>query len=139
MRSPEEFWSKRQHTDSSAMESWVLARQRVGKITATFGSNFRLQKISINTFFLGQQYCWSDTGSCISETASTTILPNHIRTSDFAASNPQRPRNDLETTSAIVGRKSYNNLKTTHYGLIDWPVSPHKDKGKFIYLKSWGH
>ena len=45
---------------------------------------------------------------------------------------------DLETTSAIVGRKSYNNLKTTHYGLIDWPVSPNKDKGKFIYLKSWG-
>ena len=27
------FWNKRQHTDSSAMENWVLARQRVGKIS----------------------------------------------------------------------------------------------------------
>ena len=30
MKSSEQFW-KRQHTDSSAMENWVLARQRVGK------------------------------------------------------------------------------------------------------------
>ena len=27
MKSTEEFWSKRQHTDSSAMESWILSRQ----------------------------------------------------------------------------------------------------------------
>ena len=42
MKSPEEFWSKRQHTDSSAMESWVLARQRVGKSSSlALLSNFR--------------------------------------------------------------------------------------------------
>lgn len=31
----------------------------------------------------------------------------------------------METSSQIVppGRKSYNNIKTTHYGLIDWPNS----------------
>ncbi len=27
-----------------------------------------------------------------------------------------------------MGRKSYNNLKTTHYGLIDWP-SPAGSQG----------
>ena len=26
MKSTEEFWTKRQHTDSSAMEGWILAR-----------------------------------------------------------------------------------------------------------------
>jgi len=103
MKSSEQFWSKRQHTDSSAMESWVLARQRVG-----------------------QQYCWSDTASCISETASTTILPNHLRSTDITSSKMRPSSGNLETASAIapasaVGRKSYNNLRTTHYGLIDWP------------------
>jgi len=104
MKSSEQFWAKRQHTDSSAMESWVLARQRVG-----------------------QQYCWSDTASCISETASTTILPNHLRSTDITSSKTRPTSGNLETASAVaasasaVGRKSYNNLKTTHYGLIDWP------------------
>jgi len=108
MKSSDQFWTKRQHTDSSAMENWVLARQRVG-----------------------QQYCWSDTASCISETASTTILPNHLRSTDLISSGncngnsgkSGRPTSgNLETASvAAVGRKSYNNLKTTHYGLIDWP------------------
>ena len=35
MKSTEEFWSKRQHTDSSAMESWILSRQNdlvMGKV-----------------------------------------------------------------------------------------------------------
>ena len=77
--------------------------------------------------FLGQQYCWSDTGSCISETASTTILPNHLRSYAnneviSASGKSRRPSSNLETASTTaVGRKSYNNLKTTHYGLIDWP------------------
>ena len=34
MKSTDEFWTKRQHTDSSAMEGWILARQNgrvVGK------------------------------------------------------------------------------------------------------------
>ena len=74
--------------------------------------------------FLGQQYCWSDTGSCVSETASTTILPNHLKSVDTSSK-----RISLETASTIVpGRKSYNNLKTTHYGLIDWP-SPSDPSG----------
>jgi len=111
MKSSEQFW-KRQHTDSSAMENWVLARQRVG-----------------------QQYCWSDTASCISETASTTILPNHLTSAAGGnlgggnlggnlggKSGNGRPTSNLETASAVaLGRKSYNNLRTTHYGLIDWP------------------
>jgi len=97
MKSTEEFWTKRQHTDSSAMEGWILARH--------------------NGVLGGQQYCWSDTGSCVSETASTTILPNHLKSVESASQ-----KRSLETASTIVpGRKSYNNLKTTHYGLIDWP------------------
>merc|ERR1711963_1242663 len=85
------------HTDSSAMEGWILARH--------------------NGVLGGQQYCWSDTGSCVSETASTTILPNHLKSVESASQ-----KRSLETASTIVpGRKSYNNLKTTHYGLIDWP------------------
>ena len=39
MKSTEEFWSKRQHTDSSAMESWILSRQNdlvMGKVFFTF-------------------------------------------------------------------------------------------------------
>lgn len=64
-----------------------------------------------------------ETASCISETASTTILPNHL----------SRGRH-LETASA-VGRKSYNNLKTTHYGLIDWPSSPKAEKSKSKLIK----
>ena len=39
MKSTEEFWSKRQHTDSSAMESWILSRQNdlvIGKVFLTF-------------------------------------------------------------------------------------------------------
>ena len=53
----------------------------------------------------------------MSETASTTILPNHLKSVESASQ-----KRSLETASTIVpGRKSYNNLKTTHYGLIDWP------------------
>jgi len=99
MKSTEEFWSKRQHTDSSAMESWILSRQ--------------------NDLVMGHpQNCWSETGSCVSESASTTILPNHLK-------RLEPRRNNMETSSQIVppGRKSYNNIKTTHYGLIDWPNS----------------
>ena len=64
------------------------------------------------------QNCWSETGSCVSESASTTILPNHLK-------RLEPRRNNMETSSQIVppGRKSYNNIKTTHYGLIDWPNS----------------
>ena len=90
-----------------------------------------------NFLFPGQQYCWSDTASCISETASTTILPNHLRSTDITSATGinggggnlggksggnGRPTSNLETASAVaLGRKSYNNLRTTHYGLIDWP------------------
>ena len=31
MKTTKEFWSKKQFTDSSSMEQWLLARQRVGK------------------------------------------------------------------------------------------------------------
>ena len=47
MKSPEEFWSKRQHTDSSAMENWVLARQRVGK---SFERMFLIENFLKTTF-----------------------------------------------------------------------------------------
>lgn len=187
MKSSEQFW-KRQHTDSSAMENWVLARQRVGKILSSnlywhhlqalklrkaamlseisvwiqktlpgfLISNlvkpviirrFQIPKLLEMYFdkfgftifhFPGQQYCWSDTASCISETASTTILPNHLSSMDIISAAGVnggsnlggksggklgiRPTSNLETASAVaLGRKSYNNLRTTHYGLIDWP------------------
>ena len=91
------------------------------------------------TFFAGQQYCWSDTASCISETASTTILPNHLRSTDITSKT--RPTSgNLETASAVV-RKSYNNLKTTHYGLIDWPspkaVLATSNEKREVFLKNW--
>jgi len=31
MKSTKEFWSKRQFTDASAMEQWLLNRQRAGE------------------------------------------------------------------------------------------------------------
>lgn len=107
-KSTEEFWKKRQYTDSTAMESWILSRK-------------------------DSQYCWSDTASCISETASTTILPNH-------SNNSRLPMFNLETASTASGmaqhaRKSYNNLKTTHYGLIDWP-SPSASSSSKVDRKS---
>ena len=91
---------------------------------------------------LGQQYCWSDTASCISETASTTILPNHLRSTADIVSKALRPTSNLETASvAAVGRKSYNNLKTTHYGLIDWPspkaVLATSNEKREVFLKNW--
>ena len=98
------------------------------------------------TFFAGQQYCWSDTASCISETASTTILPNHLRSTDITSSKTRPTSGNLETASAVVsasavGRKSYNNLKTTHYGLIDWPspkaVLATSNEKREVFLKNW--
>ena len=96
-------------------------------------------------FFAGQQYCWSDTASCISETASTTILPNHLRSTDITSSKMRPSSGNLETASAIapasaVGRKSYNNLRTTHYGLIDWPspkavLATSNGKSESFFLK----
>ena len=97
-------------------------------------------------FFAGQQYCWSDTASCISETASTTILPNHLRSTDITSSKTRPTSGNLETASAVasasaVGRKSYNNLKTTHYGLIDWPspkaVLATSNEKREVFLKNW--
>ena len=53
-----------------------------------------------------------------------------------------RPTSNLETASvAAVGRKSYNNLKTTHYGLIDWPspkaVLATSNEKREVFLKNW--
>ncbi len=31
MQSTKEFWSRKQFTDSSSMEQWLLARKRIGK------------------------------------------------------------------------------------------------------------
>ena len=75
-------------------------------------------RIQLIIFSGHPQNCWSETGSCVSESASTTILPNHLK-------RLEPRRNNMETSSQIVpsGRKSYNNIKTTHYGLIDWPNS----------------
>ena len=52
-----------------------------------------------------------------------------------------RPTSNLETASAVaLGRKSYNNLRTTHYGLIDWPspkavLATSNGKSEFFFLK----
>jgi hypothetical protein len=35
MKSTKEFWSKKQFTDSSSMEKWLLARERVSGTTCT--------------------------------------------------------------------------------------------------------
>ena len=104
------------------------------------------QLLTDSPFFAGQQYCWSDTASCISETASTTILPNHLRSTDITSSKTRPTSGNLETASAVasasaVGRKSYNNLKTTHYGLIDWPspkaVLATSNEKREVFLKNW--
>ena len=52
-----------------------------------------------------------------------------------------RPTSNLETASAVaLGRKSYNNLRTTHYGLIDWPspkavLATSNGKSESFFLK----
>ena len=35
----------------------------------------------------------------------------------------------FSASQIVPGRKSYNNIKTTHYGLIDWPNSTNGDSG----------
>ena len=57
MKSTEEFWSKRQHTDSSAMESWILSRQNdlvMGKVffVDIYIPHFRDYKVCLNGIFL---------------------------------------------------------------------------------------
>ena len=56
MKSTEEFWSKRQHTDSSAMESWILSRQNdlvMGKgFFDIYIPHFRDYKVCLNGIFL---------------------------------------------------------------------------------------
>lgn len=101
LKSTEEFWSRRQHTDSSTMEDWILARQRVG-----------------------QKYCWSETESCVSETASTTVLPNHLRSADFAAALSISSRANGNANGGryfLAPNNQHHHVRTTHYGLIDGP------------------
>ena len=58
MKSTEEFWSKRQHTDSSAMESWILSRQNdlvMGKgffLTFILYSSFRRLPGALMEYFV---------------------------------------------------------------------------------------
>ena len=57
MKSTEEFWSKRQHTDSSAMESWILSRQNdlvMGKVffVDIYIPHFRDYQVCLNGIFL---------------------------------------------------------------------------------------
>ena len=56
MKSTEEFWTKRQHTDSSAMESWILSRQNdlvMGKgFFDIYIPHFRDYQVCLNGIFL---------------------------------------------------------------------------------------
>ena len=42
MKTTKEFWSKKQFTDSSSMEQWLLARQRVGELTFLRGTVLKI-------------------------------------------------------------------------------------------------
>ncbi len=47
MKSTKEFWSKRQFTDSSSMEQWLLSRQRAGEfLQEIYFSNARACSLS---------------------------------------------------------------------------------------------
>lgn len=37
MKSTKEFWSKKQFTDSSSMEAWLKAKQRIGEHVEELG------------------------------------------------------------------------------------------------------
>ena len=50
MKSTEEFWTKRQHTDSSAMEGWILARHN-----GVLGTKCTLHSVEIMKIYLHTQ------------------------------------------------------------------------------------
>ena len=42
MKSTKEFWAKKQFTDSSSMEQWILARNKIGE-GCEFAKNLKLK------------------------------------------------------------------------------------------------
>ncbi len=98
MKSTKEFWSKKQFTDSSSMEQWLMARRRVGE--SHMHKVIKFDKVSSHppSPLPEMKYAYSETESCL----------DGLR-------HPVRERRSNGISTATV--------KTTDYGFIDSPIA----------------
>lgn len=104
MKTAKEFWSKKQFTDSSSMEQYILARKRIEL-----------------------KYAYSETGSCTSDSKFPNIgqqLRDQSRSNlNLARRNPAIPPSSTSTATATT------TTTTTDYGFIDLPNSRQNGTG----------